>query len=148
MCQVRPSHAQLWLRRRPGHRLDAPTAARFVDRFRGHLVSRSNAELVAAFDGPARAVRCATALMVELDVGGEARAGVHTGECVAIGSALEGPAVAVARSIASLARPGEVLVTQTVQDLVTGSSLAFRPRGQHMLTESSPPWHVFAAVRG
>jgi class 3 adenylate cyclase len=79
---------------------------------------------VATFDGPARAIRCAQAL-----VGGGRRAGLHTGECVLGHGRVEGPAVDVAAAIAAAAQPGEVLTSSTVRDLVAGSGLDFAERG-------------------
>jgi class 3 adenylate cyclase len=99
----------------------------------------------AAFDGPARAVRAATAIReslraLDLDV----RAGVHTGECEVSDGKIVGVAVSIGARIASLAEPGEVLVSSTVKDLVAGSGLAFDDRGSHELKGIADPWHVYA----
>ncbi len=89
---------------------------------------------LAAFDGPARAVRCATVARDAVrELGLELRSGVHTGECELLESKLAGIAVHTGARIAALARPGEVLVSATVRDLVSGSGIGFDDRGIHEL---------------
>ena len=84
----------------------------------------------AAFDGPARAIRCACAVSEGVgDLGLEIRAGLHTGECQLVDGKIGGLAVNIGARVAAEARPGEVLVSQTVRDLVAGSGLAFEERG-------------------
>ncbi|HWW62564.1 MAG TPA: alpha/beta fold hydrolase [Thermoanaerobaculia bacterium] len=100
-------------------------AHREVELFRGRAFDGSRDELLASFDGPARAIRCATAIRdfaQQLPV--PLRVGIHTGEC-------PGPAVEIARTIAGIAKPGEVLASRTVRDLVAGSGLTFRAGGLH-----------------
>jgi class 3 adenylate cyclase len=80
------------------------------------------------------------------ELGIEIRAGVHTGECELDGSKVRGIAVHTGARIASLAGPGEVLVSQTVKDLVSGSGLAFDERGVHALKGVPGEWRVYAAV--
>jgi len=76
----------------------------------------------------------------------EVRAGIHTGECERVGPKLAGLAVNVGARVSSAARPGEVLVSQTVKDLVSGSGLAFEDRGLHELKGVPGEWRVYAAV--
>jgi pimeloyl-ACP methyl ester carboxylesterase len=104
-----------------------PALERLLAQHRGRRVTPPDGRgFVAAFDGPARAVRCAQALTAALLAEGiAAHAGVHTGECEIAGAALRGTAVLVAARIADAAAPGEVLVSSTVRDLVGGSGLVF-----------------------
>ena len=120
---------------------------RELDRFRGREVDTAGDGFLASFDGPARAVRCAiSAGQAVRDLGVEIRAGVHTGECELDGRKIRGIAVHTGARIASLAGPGEVLVSQTVKDLVSGSGLAFEDRGLHDLKGVPGEWRVYAAV--
>jgi DNA-binding SARP family transcriptional activator/pimeloyl-ACP methyl ester carboxylesterase len=98
-------------------------------RFRGRLLVTTGPTVLAAFDGPARAVRCARAIVDDLGRAGmTARAGLHTGECEVRPDGLCGAAVDAARRIAAGARGGEVVVSSTVKDLVAGAAIDFRPR--------------------
>jgi pimeloyl-ACP methyl ester carboxylesterase len=97
----------------------------------------------ASFDGPARAIRCARAIVTELRGVGAA---VHSGECEPEGNGLRGVAVDVAGELATAARSGEVLVTQTVRDLVVGSSLELEPRGRRSFRGVPGEWDVFAVA--
>ena len=118
-----------------------------LDRFRGREVDTAGDGFLATFDGPARAVRCAISAGEALRrMGVEIRAGIHTGECELDGSKVRGIAVHTGARIASLAGPGEVLVSQTVKDLVSGSGLAFEDRGVHELKGVPGEWRVYAAV--
>lgn len=100
----------------------------------------------ATFDGPARAVRCAFAVRARLrEFGLEIRAGAHTGECQDIAGKIGGIAAIIGARIRELAAPGEVLVSSTVRDLVTGSGLTFDDRGTHTLKGVPGEWRVFAA---
>jgi class 3 adenylate cyclase len=101
---------------------------------------------VATFDGPARAVRCTTALAAgvrELDI--ELRGGVHTGEVELRGADIAGIAVHIGARIAALAGPGEVLASSTVRDLAVGSGIEFTDRGRHELKGVAESWRLFAA---
>jgi class 3 adenylate cyclase len=101
-----------------------------VPRFRGEPVAGAPGGVSARFDGPARAVRCARALVDAAAARGlDVRAGLHTGEYSVTAGAASGPAVEVSARVAAAAAPGEVLVTSTVRDLVVGSGMAFRERG-------------------
>jgi pimeloyl-ACP methyl ester carboxylesterase len=116
-----------------------------IGRFRGREIDSAGDGLLAAFDGPARAIRAATAVSAEVRrLGLEVRAGLHTGECEVMGPKLGGVAVHIGARIAALAKGGEVLVSSTVRDLVAGSGLRFSDRGMHPLKGVPDDWHVFA----
>jgi class 3 adenylate cyclase len=118
---------------------------RTLDRFRGTEVKAIGDGFLAAFDGPARAVRCAQAIAHDAGrLGLEVRVGLHTGECELRGDDLAGIAVHIGARVASLARPGEVLVTSTVRDLVAGSGIEFTDRGRHQLKGVPGEWQVLA----
>ena len=120
-----------------------------LERFHGHEVKTIGDGFLAAFDGPARAIRCAQAITHKAaDMGLEVRAGLHTGECMARGDDLAGIAVHIGASVGSLASPGEVLVTSTVRDLVTGSGVEFDDRGSHELKGIPGEWQLLAVPRG
>jgi class 3 adenylate cyclase len=118
-----------------------------LDRFRGREVDTAGDGFMATFDGPARGIRCAAAILEGVSaLGVEVRAGLHTGECEQMGEKLGGIAVHIAARVASTANPGEVLVSQTVKDLVAGSGIAFEDRGIHELKGVPEPRHLFAAT--
>jgi len=101
---------------------------------------------LARFDGPARAIRCALAIVgsaAQLSLG--VRAGIHTGECEVADGKLRGVAVHTAARVMAAARPGEVLVSRTVRDLVAGSRLEFIDRGQHEFKGLPGEWQLFSA---
>ncbi len=99
----------------------------------------------ATFNGPARALRAAMAIRSELrGIGLDVRAGVHTGECEIHDGKVVGIAVSIGARIASLAAPGEILVSSTVRDLAAGSSLTFDDRGRHELKGVPDSWQVYA----
>jgi DNA-binding SARP family transcriptional activator/pimeloyl-ACP methyl ester carboxylesterase len=105
------------------------TVVGLVARFRGRLVETDAGSTLALFDGPARAVRCAAAIVEEADrVGLEARAGLHSGEIAHVDGGARGLAVDLARQVAASASPGEVLVSSTLKDILAGSRLAFEER--------------------
>ncbi|HEY2938029.1 MAG TPA: adenylate/guanylate cyclase domain-containing protein [Gaiellaceae bacterium] len=119
---------------------------RQLDRFRGRELDTAGDGFFAAFDGPIRAIRCAQGLAPSLrELGLEVRAGLHTGECERVGEKLGGLAVSIGARVASLAGPGEVLVSSTVKDLVAGSGIAFDDRGEHELKGVPGSWRVYAA---
>jgi class 3 adenylate cyclase len=121
---------------------------RELARFRGREIGTAGDGFLAAFDGPARAVRCACAISDSIQsLGIEVRAGLHTGECEVIGDNLRGIAVHIGARVAALARPGEVLVSATVKDLVAGSALSFQDRGIHSLKGVPGDWRLFAVDR-
>jgi pimeloyl-ACP methyl ester carboxylesterase len=115
-------------------------------RWRGIENDTAGDGFYATFDGPARAVRCAlevTERVHDLDI--EIRAGVHTGECELIDTKCGGITVSTGARIAALAGPSEVLVSQAVKDLVTGSGLIFVDHGEHALKGVPGTWRLFAA---
>jgi class 3 adenylate cyclase len=118
-------------------------------RFRGREIDTAGDGFLASFDGPARAVRCAGAIVREVRrLGLEIRAGLHTGECELLDDKLSGVAVHTGARIASLADAGEVLVSSTVKDLVAGSGLTFEDRGRHPLKGLPGEWHLYAVASG
>ena len=122
-------------------------AEREVGHFGGVVADFAGDGLLASFDGPARAVRCAFVLRQQLrNLGLEMRAGLHTGEVERRGERVAGTGVHIASRIISLAGPGEVLVSRTVRDLVAGSGLHFIDRGTHALKGIPDNWQVLAAT--
>ena len=118
---------------------------RELGRFQGREIDSAGDGFFATFDGPARAVRCATAVRdAARGLGLEIRAGVHTGECELDGEKVRGIAVHTGARVAALARPGEVLVSSTVKDLTAGSGLEFGDRGEHQLKGVPGEWRVYA----
>jgi len=118
-----------------------------IDRFRGRYVNTTGDGLLATFDGPARAVRCAEAIVEAVTrLGLEIRAGCHTGEVEQQDDDVRGIAVHVGARVASLAAPSEVLVTSTVKDLVAGSGLAFEDAGEHELKGVPDRWHLYRVM--
>jgi class 3 adenylate cyclase len=115
-------------------------------RFRGREVDVAPDRVFATFDGPARAVRCASAIAAALGtLGLDVQAGVHTGEIELANGTVRGTAVEIAARVAAAARPGEVLVSGTVRDIVAGSGIAFEERGEHALDGVPGTWRLFAA---
>jgi len=136
--------------RRWGDLLDNHHASvrRELARFRGREIDTAGDGFLATFDGPARAVRCACAISDSVEsLGIELRAGLHTGECEVIGDKLGGISVHIGARVAALARPGEVLVSATVKDLVAGSALSFKDRGIQSLKGVPGDWRLFAVDR-
>jgi len=103
---------------------------------------------LAAFDGPARAIRCGCAIAESMpELGLDVRVGLHTGECELVDGKVAGIAVHTGARVAALALPGEVLVSSTVKDLVAGSGLAFQDRGAHTLKGIPGRWQLYAVER-
>jgi pimeloyl-ACP methyl ester carboxylesterase len=122
-------------------------ARRQIKRFRGRELDTAGDGLYAAFDGPARAIRCAVAIRDGArSLGLEIRSGIHTGECEIIGEKLGGIAIHIGARVVGISRPGEVLVTRTVTDLVAGSGLQFEDRGMHLLKGVPGEWHLYAVT--
>ena len=122
-------------------------SAREVERFRGRRVKTTGDGMLAVFDGPARGVRCAQAVLdglAELRV--EIRAGLHVGECELRGDDVGGLAVHIGSRVAGLAKPSEILVSRTVRDLVAGSGLRFDERGEHELKGVPDRWSLYAVA--
>jgi pimeloyl-ACP methyl ester carboxylesterase len=112
--------------------------------FRGREVNNAGDGLLATFDGPNRAIRCACSVRERLrPLGLEVRSGLHTGECELIGDDVGGIAVHIAARVAATAEPDEVLVSSTVRDLVAGSGLRFADRGMHALKGVPGEWRLF-----
>jgi class 3 adenylate cyclase len=119
---------------------------RQLSRHRGREVKTTGDGFLATFDGPARGITCAREIADGVrDLGIEIRAGLHTGECEVIGDDVGGIAVHTGARVSSLAGPGEVLVSQTVKDLVAGSGIEFEDRGAHELKGVPGEWRLFAA---
>jgi class 3 adenylate cyclase len=122
---------------------------RQLDRWRGREVETAGDGFLATFDGPARAVRCATSVVDAVrELGLDVRAGVHTGEVELADGNVRGIAVHIGSRVAALAAPGEVLVSRTVVDLVAGSGIAFTDRGEHSLKGVPSVWQLFAVEQG
>ena len=120
---------------------------RQLARFRGHEVNIAGDGFLATFDGPGRAIRCAVSICREVrSLGIDVRAGLHSGECQVEDSKVEGIAVHIGSRVAATAKPGEVLVSSTVKDLVVGSGIAFEDRGMHALKGVPGEWHLFAVA--
>jgi pimeloyl-ACP methyl ester carboxylesterase len=120
---------------------------RQIAHFRGREIATAGDGFLALFDGPARSVRCGLAIRDGVrPLGLEVRAGVHTGECVRMGDNVGGIAVHIGARIAAEARPGEVLTSRTVKDLVVGSGLNFQDRGNRALKGVEGEWRLFAAA--
>lgn len=118
-----------------------------LKQYRGREINTSGDGFLAAFDGPARAIRCAGAIRDTLRaLTLEVRCGLHTGECEIVGNDLAGIAVHTGARVAGLAGPGEVLVSQTVRDLVAGSGLCFEDRGVHPLKGVPNEWRLYRVV--
>lgn len=116
-------------------------------RFRGREIDTAGDGFLAAFEGPARAVHCAWAVVREVQrLGLAVRAGVHTGECQLMGEKLSGIAVHTGARVASLAGAAEVLVSGTVKDLVAGSGIKFEDRGVHVLKGVPGEWRLYAVA--
>src|SRR5260370_39881290 len=115
-------------------------------KFSGREVNTAGDGFLAAFDSPARAVRCAGAIREAVrSLNLEVRCGLHTGECEVVGEDLAGIAVHIGARVAAKAAPGEGLVSQTVRDLVAGSGLTFAERGVHTFKGVPSEWPLFQA---
>jgi class 3 adenylate cyclase len=118
-----------------------------LGRHRGHWVKSTGDGILATFDGPARAIRCAQAIAARMhQLGLPIRAGIHTGECEQIGQDVGGVAVHTAARVAALARADQVLVSRTVVDLVAGSGLSFTDQGEHALKGIPGTWQLFTVT--
>ena len=120
---------------------------RQLGRFSGHQEKLTGDGMLATFDGPARAIRCGTAIRdAARQIGLDVRVGIHTGEVERRGTELAGIAVHLACRVCATAQPGEVLVSRTVVDLVAGSGTTFDDRGEHELKGIPAPWQLFAVT--
>ena len=122
---------------------------RELERYRGREIDTAGDGFLSTFDGPARAIRCARAISDSVrSLGLEVRAGLHTGECELVGNRIAGIAVHTGARIVALARPGEILVSSTVKDLVAGSGIEFVEHGEHELKGVPGRWQLYAASPG
>lgn len=116
-----------------------------LNAFRGREVNTTGDGVLATFDGPARAIRCACSVRERVrPLGLQIRTGLHTGECELIGDDVAGIAVHIAARVAAKAAPDEVLVSSTVKDLVAGSQLRFADTGAHSLKGVIDDWRLYA----
>lgn len=122
-------------------------AAAEIERYRGIMVKSTGDGVLARFDGPARGIQCAQAIIAaagRLDLG--VRAGLHVGECELRGDDVAGIAVHIGARVSALAGPGDVFVSSTVRDLVAGSGIAFEDRGCHSLKGVHGDWQILAVL--
>lgn len=123
------------------------TVERVLLAHRGVQINRTGDGILATFDGPARAIRCACDIRDAVKVAGiEVRCGLHTGEVSRDNGDVSGIAVHIGSRVSALAEPGEVLVTRTVRDLVAGSGIDFDDRGVHQLKGVADPWALYATI--
>jgi len=121
---------------------------RQLARFRGQEIDTVGDGFFASFDGPARAIRCACAIAESVrDLGIQVRSGLHTGECELMDGKIGGVAVHIGARVAAEANAGEVLVSNTVKDLVAGSGIEFRDRGTAELKGVPGAWQLFAVAQ-
>jgi class 3 adenylate cyclase len=133
---------QAWPKLIADHRL---AVRRELARFGGNEIDTAGDGFFATFDGPARGIACAAAIAsASAEQGLEVRLGLHTGECERDGTKVTGIAVHIGARVASLAQPGEVLVSRTVKDLVAGSGIEFEDRGEHELKGVPGEWRPYA----
>lgn len=122
---------------------------RQLEQHRGELVDTAGDGMFAVFDGPARAIHCASAISREVrDLGIALRAGLHTGEVESAGDKVSGVAVHIGARIMGQADSGEIIVSSTTKDLVAGAGLDFADRGVHTLKGVSGQWRLFQALNG
>lgn len=114
---------------------------------RGRLIRTAADGILATFDAPGQAIRCAAAVRDGAAAAGiQIRAGIHTGEVDLVGEDIAGISVQITDRVAALARPAEILVSRTVKDLVTGSGITFAERGSYALNGTSDEWSLFAVT--
>lgn len=118
-----------------------------VEMFKGNEIASDNGNVIAAFDGPARAIRCALSIERMVDHRLEPRIGIHTGECDRVGDSYSGFAVDLADRIADKAEAGTILVSRTVKDLVAGSGIAFDEYGIESFDGLDGEWRLFVVRR-
>ncbi len=134
---------QAWRRSLDSHDL---LAKQIIEKHRGILVKSTGDGILATFDGPGRAVRCALAFgTAAQQIGLPLRAGLHTGEIEIRGKDIGGIAVHAAARVMARSQPAEVLVSRVVTDLVAGAGLKFSERGSHELKGLPGRWDLFAA---
>ncbi len=153
LVTVMVAEVVLWRRngaaRHAANRCDAfrEAARSEILRFRGRVLSEDAQAILATFDGPARAVRCASAVVEGARrLGMVAKAGLHTGECDVHPDGLAGAALDIARRVAAVAKGGDVLVSATVKDLIAGAGIEFAPRGGLAAGRAAERRPLFAIV--
>jgi len=120
-----------------------------VQAHRGRWIDGSDQAILATFDAPGQAIRCAATVRDAAAAAGIRLAcGIHTGEIDLAGGKIAGASVDIATSVAALAEPAEILVSRTVKDLLTGSGITFAARGSHQLTSTAGRWPLFAVAPG
>jgi len=120
-----------------------------IGRYRGRWIKSTGDGVLATFDGPTRAVRCAAALREQgRAMGLETRSGLHTGECILSGDDVQGIAVHIAARVADLVQGGEVRVSGTLRDLSVGSNLRFTDRGVSPLRGVDGEWRTYSVDQG
>jgi class 3 adenylate cyclase len=118
-----------------------------LGRFGGREIDTAGDGFLASFDSPASAINCSRMVLGSLrEIGVELRIGLHTGECDVVGEKLRGIAIHIGARICALAGPSEIVVSQTVKDLVAGSGLAFEDAGEHELKGVPDRWHLYRVV--
>jgi pimeloyl-ACP methyl ester carboxylesterase/DNA-binding winged helix-turn-helix (wHTH) protein len=117
------------------------------EQFKAREINSTNGDVIAAFDGPARAIRCGSAIMKSLGTHGASCIGIHTGECDRVGDTYSGYAVDLAARIAGKAGEGEILVSRTVKDLVAGSGIVFEEHGIESFAGLDGEWRLFVVRR-
>jgi pimeloyl-ACP methyl ester carboxylesterase len=121
---------------------------REIRRHRGHEVTTLGDGFLATFDGPARSIRCALAINEGIEaLGLQVRAGLHTGEIDMANDYLSGIAIHIASRVATIPKPGGILVSNTVRDLVAGSNIRFHDEGYHVLKDLRESVRLFAVAR-
>ena len=116
-------------------------------RFGGREIDTAGDGFFASFDSPTAAIKCARAVLASVhEIGVDLRIGLHTGECDVVGDKLRGIAVHIGARVASKAGAAEILVSQTVKDLVAGSGIEFQDRGLHELKGVAGEWHLYAVI--
>jgi class 3 adenylate cyclase len=112
--------------------------------YHGREVTTAGDGVLATFDGPAKAIRCAAAIGDAVrTLGLEIRAGLHTGECEVIGDTVGGIAVHIGARVVAIASANEVLVSSTVRELVVGSGIRFKDGGVHKLRGVPDEWRLY-----
>ena len=116
-------------------------------RFGGREIDTAGDGFFASFDSPTAAIKCARAVLASVrEIGVDLRIGLHTGECDVVGDKLRGIAVHIGARVASKAGAAEILVSQTVKDLVAGSGIEFQDRGLRELKGVAGEWHLYAVI--
>jgi class 3 adenylate cyclase len=132
-------------------RADGTTETSSVPPIRAHggvLRSHTADCVLATFDAPGQAIRCALALRNQAAADTPTlRIGIHTAEVDLAGEQIDGPSLSIAERVSRHAEAGEILVSRTIKDLVVGSEIKFADRGLHTLTADDEPWALFKVVR-